>query len=52
MSATGEWNPDEQGIRKAPVEFAKRMWTKAKKVHATQAGLSLLATLIFIQSPL
>jgi hypothetical protein len=52
MSATGEWDPDSRGIRKAPVEVAKAIWEKAKKVHMAQAVLSLLATFAFYKSPI
>ena len=52
MSATGEWDPDSRGIRQAPVEIAKQLWDKAKKVHAAQAILPLLMTVAFVKSPL
>jgi hypothetical protein len=52
MSTTGEWDPDSRGIRKAPVEVAKQLWNKAKKVHAAQAIVPLLMTLAFYKSPL
>jgi hypothetical protein len=52
MSSTGEWDPDNRGIRKAPVEIARRLWTKAKKVHAAQAIIPTLMTAAFIFSPL
>jgi hypothetical protein len=52
MSQTGEWDPDSQGIRKAPVEIAKQILAKAKKVHALQAILPLIATFAFYMSPI
>jgi hypothetical protein len=52
MSTTGEWDPDSRGIRKAPVEVAKAIWEKAKKVHAAQIILTLAATLGFYASPI
>jgi len=52
MSSTGEWDPDSRGIRKAPIEVAKQIWEKAKKVHAAQAILPTLLTAAFILSPL
>jgi len=52
MSKTGEWDPDSRGIRKAPVEVAKQIWEKAKKVHAAQAILPLLMSAAFYKSPL
>jgi len=52
MSGTGEWDPDSRGIRKAPVEVAKQIWEKAKKVHAAQVIVPMLMTVAFLKSPL
>lgn len=52
MSGTGEWDPDSRGIRKAPAEIARKIWAKAKKVHAAQAVIPMLMTAAFILSPL
>jgi len=52
MSSTGEWDPDGYGIRRAPAEIAKKIWSKARKVHGAQVILPLLATAAFYASPL